>query len=64
MTLKSRLARLEHHAPQAGEHAPVTDIDERPDVRVQVYRCTCRDPGCRWRPELRIVLNGRGNRAL
>jgi hypothetical protein len=63
MSLKSRLTRLERHAPQGGEHAPVTDVEERRDVRVHVYRCACGDPGCHQRPELRIVLHGRGDHA-
>jgi hypothetical protein len=60
MTIKSRRARLEQHAPQTGEHAPATDIERQRDVTVHVYRCACGDPGCRQRPELRMVLHGRG----
>jgi hypothetical protein len=63
MTLKARLARLEHHALPVGEHSPVMDIEERIATRVHVYRCTCGNPECRQRPELRMVLRGRGNRA-
>jgi hypothetical protein len=59
MTLKARLARLEHYAPQSGEHAAVMGLD----ARVHVYRCACGDPRCPQRPELRMVLHRRGNRA-
>jgi hypothetical protein len=57
MTIKSRQTRLEQHAPRAGEHLPVMDIEGRRDAWVHVYRCACGDPGCRQHPELRIVLN-------
>jgi hypothetical protein len=64
MTIKARLDRLEQHAPRGGEHHPVMDIEERMGAAVHVSRCGCGDPRCRQRPELRIVLHGRENRAL
>jgi hypothetical protein len=60
MSLKSRLARLEQHAPLGGEHAFVRVIEAHIDALVYVSRCACGDPWSRQHPELRIVLHGRG----
>jgi hypothetical protein len=44
MSLKSRLERLEQHAPLGGEQAFVRVIEWHIDALFYVYRCACGDP--------------------